>query len=207
MRARLLNLFLIMFFISGCGGMSPEASSLVSSPGIIPKPVLKQGTKVTVTSEIGTIKIVAVKGSERSFLLDDDERVVNLEKNENSLKAEIGIYAPVPGKSAKALDRVYLIDIEEALMSYHTLNEPIDFLWKQRFEKQGYDVETIYTDDGLVVQLSRYIKRDKPQGAPLHINIWQVYVMGEKPVRMPGSQNEKIKVVHAKTESPEIEVK
>lgn len=198
MKVRLLCLFIIFSFLNACGGMSPEASSLISSPGIIPKTVLKEGTKITVTSEIGTIQIKAGKGNERFFSMNEDERRVILERTENAMGAEIGIYPPVPGKSAKGHDRVYLIDLEEALMSHHTLNEPIDFLWKQKFEKPGYDVETIYTDDGLVVQVSRYIKRDKPQGAPLHVNIWQVYVMGEKPLRMPGSQNDKIKVVRPK---------
>lgn len=174
--------------------MSPETSSLISSPGVIAKPVLVDGTKLTVTSELGTIVITAGHNNERTFSLDEDERPFVLTKKKGSNpKADLGIYSPVRGTSAKGHDRLVRIDVEEALLSYHTLNEPIDFLWRQRFEKPGFDVETLYTDSGLVVQLTKYIKRDKPE-PPLHINIWQVYVMGEKPSKMPGSQNEKIKV-------------
>lgn len=193
MKKGLLAILLLFSFLIGCG-VSPETASLVSSPGVIALPALQPGSKMTVTSEIGTIVFTAGYNNERTFSLDDDERPYVLKtKKGNNPKAEIGIYSPVKGKSARLHDRTVNIDVEEALLSYHTLNEPIDYLWKQRFEKPGFDVETIYTDSGLVVQLSKYIKRDK-QPPPLHINIWQVYVMGERPIKMPGSQNEKIKI-------------
>jgi len=192
MKIGLCFLFFAVMIFHACA-MSPETSSLVSSPGVIAKPVLAEGTKITITSELGSIIISAGKNNERTFSLDDDEKRSFLLKKDNSLMADVGVYSPVRGKSAKLHDRLVRVGLEESLLSYHTLNEPIDFLWKQKFEKPGYDVETIYTDSGLVVQLSKYIKRDKPE-PPLHINIWQVYVMGEKPVKMPGSQNEKIKV-------------
>ncbi|WP_027358546.1 hypothetical protein [Desulforegula conservatrix] len=193
MKIRLCFALFALFVFNSCA-VSPEASSLISSPGVIALPALVPDSKVTVTTEHGTIVITAGHNNERSFSLDDDERAFVLTKNKGSNpKADLGVYIPVRGKSAKGHDRLVRVYVEEALLSYHTLNEPIDFLWKQRFEKPGYDVETLYTDSGLVVQLSKYIKRDKPE-PPLHINIWQVYVLGEKPLKMPGSQNEKIKV-------------
>ncbi len=192
MKSRFFILFSIFVLLQACAASS-EKSSPVDSHGIFAKPALERGTRLTIISDMGTIQITATDTNTRKFLLDEDERNVTLAPSENSMKAEIGLYSPVRGLSSRLHDRTVRISLDEALMSYHTMNEPVDFLWRQKFEKPGYDVETIYTDTGLVVQLSKYLKRNKPY-PPLDINIWQIYVMGEKPLKMPGSQNEKIRI-------------
>ena len=45
----------------------------------------------------------------------------------------------------------------------------------------------VWTDDGLVVGWMIV-----PLRKQLNVDVWQVYVNGKKPERMPGSQNDKI---------------
>jgi len=71
---------------------------------------------------------------------------------------------------------------EEGQQHFNSGNEAIN--WINKKSHWGY----IYRDDGLVVGWAKL----PGAGGTLTVSIWQIFINGEKPKTLPGSQNDKI---------------
>jgi ankyrin repeat protein len=74
---------------------------------------------------------------------------------------------------------------EEGQQHFKSVNEAMEFLRTRAW------MPYVYRDDGLVVGWGKTLARKQ-----LNVDVWQIFVNGQKPTQLPGSQNEKIIVTH-----------
>jgi len=69
-------------------------------------------------------------------------------------------------------------------------SDVLTFFEKGNFEKDDF----VYTHDGLGVFFNKVVRSDKGHGGVLNLYIWQFLIDGKKPINLPGSQDDKIRV-------------
>ena len=150
--------------------------------------VMTEGMKITATNSWGTMTITAGKGLERSYTWEGATRSVIMIPRKERWYGSLGIYSPGADtwKEHNGITRGVL---EEAQLHYESVDRAIKFL-----KHPSRLNDAVYTDDGLVV----YWSKTSGGGGTLSVEVWQIYINGEKPTRLPGSQNDKIIVQFSK---------
>lgn len=150
--------------------------------------VLKQGDVVIGTTASGTIEIKAMNDCKRQFEWKDNVRELTMwPRPERWGQARrLGLYYPGPGYHwMRTSDNIRRAVVDESEVHFETLNDAITWL-----EKISGWFPTVYNDDGLVLSFGM-----SPSRYQLEVGIYQIYVNGEKPIRIPGSTNSKIEII------------
>jgi hypothetical protein len=148
--------------------------------------VMTEGMKITATNSWGTMTITAGKGLERSYTWEGATRSVIMIPRKERWYGSLGIYSPGADnwKEHNGITRGVL---DEGQLHYDSVDRAMKF-FKHPFRANV----TVYNDNGLVITCSNAIN---PYGGPtntLFVEVWQIYINGKKPTRLPGSQNDKI---------------
>jgi hypothetical protein len=95
----------------------------------------------------------------------------------------LGLYFPGPGHHWKEHGGIARGVVEEGQQNFESKEEALRWIGERPW------LSPVYRNDGLVVGWSKNLGRKQ-----LNVEVWQVYVAGRKPTRLPGSQDDKISV-------------
>jgi hypothetical protein len=180
------NFLLIFFFLlPSCVFLSPQTGD----DSLAQEIVMSQGMEIVARNSLGTIKITAGKGLERSYTWEGGTRSVVMKARKEHWGGKLGIYFPGEGQHWTEHNGVTRAVLEEAERHFHSFEEIITFL--NDSTRQQY---TVYRDDGLVVTWHKEIGSPPGKGGTLLVNVWQLLLDGKKPTAIAGSQNENITV-------------
>ena len=172
-----------LFLVFGCALAGNKASQIDREI------VMTEGMKITATNAVGTITITAGKGFERSYTWDGDTRTAVLSPRQKRWAGKFGVYSK--GKANwKEHNRITRGVLEEAQLHFKSSEEALLFL-NDKFRKPYI----VYNDEGLVVKWETAINPTPGPGSALLVDVFQIYINGEKPNKLTGSQNDKIKIV------------
>jgi hypothetical protein len=146
--------------------------------------VMPADSTIQATTKTGTIIIRAKKGLRRYYSFDGITRYVVMIPRPERWYGSLGLYYPGPGfhwlPSHNGISRGVL---EEGQRHFDSMEEAMKWL---KEASQWYP--TVYRDDGLVVAYGKNLTRKQ-----LNVDVWQVYINGQKPTKMEGSNNEAIR--------------
>jgi hypothetical protein len=152
--------------------------------------VMSEGMMITVNTSVGTMKITAGKGSKRSYSWEGATRFVIMLPRHERWYGSLGIYYPGPGNHWKNHKGIRRAVVEEGQQHFVAVDEALKWIDSRAW------MPHVYTDDGLVVGWEKTPSRDQ-----LNVDVWQIYINGEKPANLPGSQNDKV-IVENKSSRP-----
>lgn len=147
--------------------------------------VMTNGMSITAKTPEGTIVITAGPGFERSYTWDGETRSVKLWPRLERWNGSLGAYYPGPGEHWRNNHGITRGVLEEGQQHFETVEEAIKWI-----NGLSYHTECVYRDDGLMVWWRR-----TPAARTLDLEVWQIYVAGQKPTKMGGSENNKINVI------------
>lgn len=148
-------------------------NEIVMSPGMI----------IKAKNTSGTITIEAGKGLKRIYRWDDNSITVKMWSRDARWDGSLGIYSPGGEEDIHAV-------VEEGQQHFCSEQEAIEWLTWQN-DRMHY----VYTPDGLVVGFEKETTKDT--NAPkiiLHVDVWQFYILGKKPVNLPGASKDAVEV-------------
>jgi len=175
-----LSMLIVFMAIPGCHAQIPDVPSRNEI-------VMSEGMKISVTNKNGTMDITAGKGLQRFYTWAGDTRSVIMWPREERWRGSLGIYFPGQGNHWKEHDGITRAVVEEGQQHFKSVEDAIEFLR----DTEGY---WVYRDDGLAVGWAKY----EGAGGTLGVDVWQIYINGQKPTKLPGSQNDKITVEYPK---------
>ena len=172
-------LFIPMIFSSCVHTSSSDADR---TP--IREAVMQDGMKIITMTKHGEFIVEAGSGTERSYTWDGETVKVNLVPRQERWHGTLGL---LDGNDVDPPHKnVVHVVIEECQIHYNSLDDAT----KRLGTYEG--IEDIYRDDGLFI---RFTKQTSDNGEIfIDISIFQILINGEKPIKLPGSQNNKIKV-------------
>lgn len=155
--------------------------------------VMSPGMKITAETPKGKITITAGKGLKRSYTWEGATRSVEMWPRAKRWYGSLGLYYPGPGEHWKEHKGITRAVVAEGQQHFKSVEEFRKWLADRNW------IPLVYSDDGLVVGW-------KAADNTLHVEVWQIYINGMKPVKLDGSQNDKVqtgdgKAPAARTES------
>jgi len=145
--------------------------------------VMSSGMSVTVSNEVGTITVTAGRGFERRYTWDGATRSVKLWPRKERWNGSLGAYYPGPGEHWKNNHGITRGVLEEGQQHFKTLENAMSWI------NLPYHKGCVYRGDGLMVWWGRTLERKQ-----LNVEVWQIYVAGEKPTQLVGSHDNQIMV-------------
>ena len=175
----------IWFFLSlpGCTRAKPVKNETVMSPGMT----------ITARTPTGIIAIRAGQGLTRSYTWEGATRSVEMWPRGERWYGSLGLYYPGPGDHWREHNGITRGVLEEGQQHFKTTREAL--LWlRERSQEWGSATPFpyVYTSSGLVVGWNKTLPRRQ-----LNVEVWQIYVNGQKPVMLQGGQNRNIQVTKA----------
>jgi len=158
---------LIMAFMlcgSGCG---PESVSEIPDVPQENEIVMAEGTRITATTNTGTVTVAADKGLKRSYSWEGATRSVIMYPRKGRWFGSMGVYYPGPGNHWKEHNGIMRGVLQEGQQHFDSLDDAMGWL-KVRSEN------CVYRDDGLVVCFSK-----SPERFQINVDVWQIYVGGK----------------------------
>jgi hypothetical protein len=151
--------------------------------------VMRPGMKITATTTLGTITIVAVDELTRSYTWDGATRSIELSPRTAKYHGSLGLFHVAQGEHWRDHHGITRCFTEEGQQHFDTVDEAMKWT-------KGRGVKTfVYRDDGLMVGWGKF------PGKKLSVEVWQILIDGKKPERLPGSQDDKIVVKTVETEA------
>lgn len=147
------------------------------------EPVMTPGMKISVSAPFGQISIIAGQGRKRTFCWDADCRSLEMIPRESRYGGSMGLYFPGEGHHWFPHKGISRCVADEGQLNFSSQDKAIAWL----SETPGF-VPWIYRNDGLAVNVSK-------NADTLGVSLFQVYVNGQKPSRLQGTQDNKISVV------------
>jgi len=178
----------VLFFPYGvpfCRGTN-DAARPVSLPHE-PEIVMTEGMEITATTETGTIVILAGKGFKRTYTWEGCTRSETLEPRCQRWNGSLGIHSGGLGDHWPKCRGISRGVLNEGQQHFDTIEEALTWLRSRR--RPGYD--WVCRDDGLVVGWGKVLDRNQ-----LNVDVWQIYINGQKPTQLPGSDISRISVTH-----------
>jgi hypothetical protein len=164
---------LSLVFVAG-GDSVPAKNEIVMSPGMV----------ITATTSSGRISIESGKVLRRSYTWEGQTRSVVMDPRAERWYGSLGLYHPGMGQHWKEHNGITRAVTQEGQQHFKTEAEALEWL-----RKQPKWLPLVFRNDGLVVGWRRYLPRKQ-----LNVDVWQIYIAGKKPAKLPGSQDDKIKV-------------
>ena len=146
--------------------------------------VMTPGMSITARTKTGTITVTAGRGLKRTYTWEGASRAVTLWPRSERWYGSLGAYYPAPFEPWREHHGITRGVVEEG--QQHFDSEHGALAWIR--EQSGY-YPTVYRDDGLVVSYGKVLERRQ-----INVEIFQLFVHGRKPHRLPGSQNTAIQV-------------
>jgi len=169
-------MLIVLMTIPGCQAQIPDVPSRNEI-------VMSEGMKISVTNQNGTMIITAGKGLQRFYTWAGDTRSVVMWPREERWGGGLGIYFPGSGNHWKEHDGITRAVLEEGELHFKSIEETIEWL-------HHTGAYLVYNDDGLAAGWEKY----EGAGGTLGVWVWQIYINGQKPTKLSGSQNDKITV-------------
>ena len=142
--------------------------------------VLGQNDWVEATTKLGIIKVRSGNGLRRYYSWDGITRSIAMNPRKNRWYGSYGLYFPGPGRhwlpSHNGISRGVL---EEGQQHFKTTEEALKWIEQHQ--------PLTYRDDGLAIYFTK-----NPSRHQLNVDVWQIYIDGRKPTKLPNSQNEAI---------------
>ncbi len=148
---------------------------------------MESGMRIEASNKNGTVTIDYISPLTRRFRWDDYDEVRSLIPRKERWLGELGAYDPADAW----VWEVWTIRIvaSDSRLHFDSMRDIDDWLY------QSSDVlDWVYTDDGLVVGF-----RKKPSRNQVNIEVYQLYLSGEKPKKLKGSRPDNIKVSYTHT--------
>src|ERR1041384_5238981 len=92
----------------------------------------------------------------------------------------LGAYYPGVGEHWRGNHGITRGVLEEGQQHFHSIEDVLKWLHLQQMQYAN----CVYSDDGLVVCWERVLVRKQ-----LNVNVWQIYIEGNKPTKLEGSNN------------------
>lgn len=144
------------------------------------EPVMCPGMNIDVVRGNERLKISAEGLKTRRYEIDGQIIVVDLTTRWQRWRGTLGLYLP------SGTDEFHLV-LDEGQQHFYSEKEAHDWI-NIVGDRLGY----VYSSDGLVVgwKLQELTKSD--QKAVLHVDLWQIFIQGEKPVSFKGPDDKSI---------------
>lgn len=167
----LLTLFAFFFLSCSKRDYATSRNEIVMVPGMA----------ITARNANGTITIEANQALKRVYKFDSREVDVKLAKRDKRWNGSIGVYRP--GGDAK----VHTV-LEEGQQHFFSQKEAIEWLaWQEK------DMQYVYSSTGLVI--GWHVRKDaNSPSVALSVQVWQFYIQGQKPSKLPGAHDDLITV-------------
>ena len=154
--------------------------------GPMPKmnePVMSPGMKILVSAPACEVVISAGRGLKRTFSWNGETRSVEMWPRAERWHGSLGAYFPGPGDHWYPNGTIVRGVVDEGQLNFSSLDKAMKFLAKTpAFQPR------IYRNDGFTVWCSK-------SEHTLGVDIFQVYINGVKPTKLPGAQDDDILVL------------
>jgi hypothetical protein len=156
-----------------------------------PETVMTKGMSITVTNKTGVMTITAGNNYERYYNWEGATRSQVLIPRTERWAGRFGIGTSGAIENHNTITRA---NLEEEQLHFKSLDDALLFL----NHRSRMDGNTIYNDEGLMITWKKAIHPDlnRKSGNVLIVTVYQVYINGDKPSKLPGSQNKKIVIGH-----------
>ena len=172
----------LLFLVFGCS-FGGQGGKIILANEV----VMTEGMQISATNKIGTITIRAGSGFERFYTWEGETRSQVLEPRKKRWAGRFGIGYSKDNMWANH-NTITNANLEETQLHFDDIEDAMSFL-NHPGRMDGF---TVYNDSGIVVTWKKVINPSKKSGNVLIVELLQVYVAGEKPTNLPGSQNDKI---------------
>ena len=173
---KLLPCFVIIFNLVACG------ESVPTEPYSYTELAMEPGMHIEATNKNGTVFIEYIDPLKRRFRWDDYDEERTLIPRKKRFMGELGAYDPADAYIWEVFTP--RIVVRDSQLHFDSMSDIDKWLY------QSSDVlDWVYTDDGFVVGF-----RKKPSRKQVNIEVFQLYLNGEKPAKLEGSRPENIKV-------------
>ncbi len=146
---------------------------------------MSPGSTITATTATGTISIKAGDGLKRSYTWEGDTRSVEMVPREKRWYGSLGLWFPGPGHHWEPHNGITRGVVEEGQQHFKTVDDAMKWI----DDDSNKSVPLVYRNDALAVGWSKNLERSQ-----LNVTVWQIYVDGQKPSLLPGSQDDLINV-------------
>lgn len=141
--------------------------------------VMSPGTTMNATTSQGTIKIRADDAIRRTFIFDGKKLSVVMVRRRERWLGSLGLYYPeMDWAFIWPRAGIYRVTAEEG--QQHFSSQAAAVRWVTRLGDMPY----VYRNDGLIVGWTV-----RPTRHQLDVNVWRVYINGERPDTLPGGQD------------------
>ena len=153
---------------------------------------LCSGTQIEARRGEESLRVTAHSHSAREIAIEGYSEYINLTRRENRWYGSLGLYTPGEGRQLRVV-------AEEGQQHFQALEEVAAWLaW--RHDQMNY----IHTSDGLVIGWTMVTPPDGTSAPPvLRLQIWQIYIQGNKPTNMLVSDDSYIRISNSTTECTE----
>jgi hypothetical protein len=170
---RSICLAILLFGLRAFAQQSGTTNEMVMIPGM----------SITVSNDAGIITITAGRGFKRSYTWNGATRSVELWPRKKRWHGSLGAYYPGPGEHWKDNHGITRGVLEEGQQHFQTLLEAMEWI------HQPYHEGCLYRNDGLMVWW-----RLVPERKQLNVEVWQIYIVGKQPTKLPESHDGQIAV-------------
>jgi hypothetical protein len=148
--------------------------------------VMPAGMSITAETQNGLLIITANTGFKRTYSWAGNSRSAVLWPREERWNGSFGIYYPGPDNHWKEHDGITRAILEEGQLNFNSLNDLNKYL--SSYE----EIENlVFNDSGLCI----FWSKNPGAGGTMTVHVWQLLINNEKPQRIPGSNNNKIKII------------
>ena len=164
----------------GRDGPVPGESEVVMSPGM----------RIIATTPAGTITITAGKGLKRSFSWDGATRSVEMWPREKRWYGSLGLYFPGSGHHWREHNGITRAVVNEGQQHFESVEEALKWINMrkgQRYIGGRPAMQFVYRNDGLMIGFGKTLERNQ-----LNVDVWQIFIDGNKPTKLEGSDDDKI---------------
>jgi len=184
----------VILVLSGCLGTIARIDDAFRGDPPVPSDneiVMGPRTRITATTEIGTITITSGEGLRRFYTWEGATRSAVLIPRSERWYGSLGLYYAGPGDHWQPHNGLTSGVLEEGQQHFESTEDALK--WMESGPIRGF-LRPVYTDTGLLVGWNK-----DPHGRnQLSVEVWQIYIDGEKPTRLPGSMNDRIRLESVK---------
>lgn len=167
--------------------------SCVAYAGEQPELVMAPGVTIEANTDSGKIVIEAVDRLTRRYSWGSNSKIFKLNPRPKRWMGGKGAYRATGDQDTHAV-------LEEGQQHFYSESEVLTWL-RQQDERMHW----IYTQEGLVVGWYE-TNAPPPQRVALIVDVWQIYIQGKKPNRLPGASDQRVRVSRATSLEPEVGV-
>ena len=155
--------------------------------------VMVPGMRITAKTSVGTISVTATGPLTRSYTWEGATRSLEMDRRGERWYNSLGLYFPGPGDHWKPHNGISRAVVEEGQQPMHSLAE------FSKFVKEHSYHPAVYRNDGLFLTWGKV-----PERRQLDVEVWQIVINGHKPTKLPGANDQTLKVEYSSLQPPRI---